>query len=60
MSAETDKIKSYKEHLRGLLTNPEDAGPAGPFKGKKFMLRGVVTATNVVYVCKRLYYVSAG
>ncbi|KAL2760749.1 hypothetical protein ACRALDRAFT_205349 [Sodiomyces alcalophilus JCM 7366] len=50
---ERDQLRAYRRHLGTLLTDPDEVEATSPFKGKKYFLRGVATAQDVVYVCQR-------
>ncbi|ROT39217.1 hypothetical protein SODALDRAFT_339648 [Sodiomyces alkalinus F11] len=50
---ERDQLRAYRRHLGTLLTDPDEVGATSPFTGKKYFLRGVATAQDVVYVCQR-------
>ncbi|KAG5923977.1 hypothetical protein E4U42_004776 [Claviceps africana] len=53
-SARLEQIKSKQRFLGRLLTQPNKPGRPQPMTCKEFLLRGVVTQSDVVYVCQRV------
>lgn len=50
---ERDQLRAYRRRLGTLLTDPDAVKDTSPFTGKKYLLRGVATAQDVMYVCQR-------
>lgn len=48
-----DKIRAKQRFLGRLLTVPDKPGRPKPMTCKKYLLRGVATSQDVVYVCQR-------
>ncbi|KAH7152117.1 ubiquitin interaction domain-containing protein, partial [Dactylonectria estremocensis] len=48
-----ESIKARQRFLGKLLTTPEKPGRPMPMTCNKYLLRGVATSSNVVYVCQR-------
>lgn len=48
-----EKLLAKQRFLGQLLTVPDKPGRPKPMTCKEFLLRGVVTSTDVVYVCQR-------
>jgi hypothetical protein len=48
-----ERTKAKQRLLGKLLTDPDKPGRPKPLSGKKWLLRGVATSTDVVYVCRR-------
>lgn len=53
LHAELDKIRAKQRILGRLLTDPNVLGRAKPMACNKYLLRGIATSPDVVYVCKR-------
>lgn len=53
LTEELDRIQKKRQALSRLLTEPEKKGRPKPMACKKYLLQGVATKANVVYVCKR-------
>ncbi|KAG7122333.1 hypothetical protein HYQ44_003231 [Verticillium longisporum] len=55
LNADRDYLKQYRRYLNTLLTDPEpeDGGEPIPFHGKKYLLRGVATGRDIMYICRR-------
>ncbi|KAG5993302.1 hypothetical protein E4U52_002086 [Claviceps spartinae] len=51
--AELEQIKTKQRFLGKLLTQPNKPGRPQPMTCKELLLRGVVTQSDVVYVCQR-------
>ncbi|KAG5980834.1 hypothetical protein E4U55_003565 [Claviceps digitariae] len=49
-----EQIKSKQRFLGRLLTQPNKPGRPQPMTCKEFLLRGIVTQSDVVYVCQRI------
>ncbi|KAG6037183.1 hypothetical protein E4U41_005272 [Claviceps citrina] len=54
LNAQLEQIKSKQRFLGRLLTEPDKPGRPRPMTCKEFLLRGVVTQSDVVYVCQRV------
>ncbi|KAK5993638.1 hypothetical protein PT974_07073 [Cladobotryum mycophilum] len=54
LRAQLEQIKAKQRFLGRLLTNPDKPGRSKPMTCKKYLLRGVATEADVVYVCQRL------
>ncbi|PHH90493.1 hypothetical protein CDD83_3526 [Cordyceps sp. RAO-2017] len=48
-----EQIRSKQRFLGNLLTEPEKPGRPKPMTCKKYLLRGVATPNDVVYLCQR-------
>lgn len=53
LHAELEKIRAKQRILGRLLTDPNVLGRAKPMACNKYLLRGIATSPDVVYVCKR-------
>ncbi|KAH6611318.1 ubiquitin interaction domain-containing [Trichoderma cornu-damae] len=53
-SEQVDEIQAKQRFLGRLLTNPDKEGRPTPMTCKKYMLRGVASDRDIVYVCQRL------
>ncbi|GAO16853.1 hypothetical protein UVI_02011750 [Ustilaginoidea virens] len=53
LTAQQEQIKVRQRFLGQLLTQPDKAGRPRPMTCKEFLLRGVVTQSDMVYVCQR-------
>ncbi|KAH7165866.1 hypothetical protein EDB81DRAFT_838519 [Dactylonectria macrodidyma] len=53
LNAELEAIKARQRFLGRLLTVPDKPGRPQPMTCNKYLLRGVATSSNVVYVCQR-------
>ncbi|KAJ4255422.1 hypothetical protein NW762_009417 [Fusarium torreyae] len=53
IDADLDKIMAKQRALGKLLTVPDKPGRPKPMTCKRYLLRGVATSPNVVYVCQR-------
>ncbi|KAG6068632.1 hypothetical protein E4U32_000135 [Claviceps aff. humidiphila group G2b] len=51
--AELEQIKTKQRFLGQVLTQPNKSGRPQPMTCKELLLRGVVTQSDVVYVCQR-------
>ncbi|KAG5937472.1 hypothetical protein E4U53_008190 [Claviceps sorghi] len=52
--AQLEQIKRKQRFLGRLLTQPNKLGRPRPMTCKEFLLRGVVTQSDVIYVCRRV------
>ncbi|KAG5993663.1 hypothetical protein E4U54_003292 [Claviceps lovelessii] len=52
--AQLEQIKAKQRFLGRLLTQPNKQGRPKPMACKEFLLRGVVTQSDIVYVCQRI------
>ncbi|KAI5461474.1 hypothetical protein BGZ63DRAFT_356951 [Mariannaea sp. PMI_226] len=48
-----ERIKARQRFLGKLLTDPNKAGRPEPMTCSKYLLRGVATSTDVMYICRR-------
>lgn len=53
LNAELESIKARQRFLGRLLTTPDKPGRPKPMTCNKYLLRGVATSSDVVYVCQR-------
>ncbi|KAF4450854.1 hypothetical protein F53441_6077 [Fusarium austroafricanum] len=53
LDTELEQIKAKQRALGRLLTVPDKPSRPRPMTCKKYLLRGVVTSPNIVYVCQR-------
>ncbi|KAM0332970.1 hypothetical protein ACHAQA_001626 [Verticillium albo-atrum] len=55
LNSDREYLKEYRRYLNKLLTDPdpERTGDAIPFYGKKYLLRGVATGRDTMYICRR-------
>lgn len=53
INEELERIQAKQRFLGKLLTQPEKPGRPKPMTCKKYLLQGVATTTDVVYVCRR-------
>ncbi|XWX00063.1 hypothetical protein V2A60_008080 [Cordyceps javanica] len=53
LNSELEKLKSKQRSLGRLLTDPDKPGRPQPMTCKKYLLRGVATERDVIYVCRR-------
>ncbi|KAJ4327583.1 hypothetical protein N0V84_001972 [Fusarium piperis] len=53
LDAELEQIVGKQRALGRLLTVPDKPGRPKPMTCKKYLLRGVATTPNIVYVCRR-------
>lgn len=53
LTAELERIQKKRDALRRLLTDPEKKGRPKPMTCKKYLLAGIATKDNIVYVCRR-------
>ncbi|KAG7127766.1 hypothetical protein HYQ45_012408 [Verticillium longisporum] len=55
LNADRDYLKQYRRYLNTLLTDPEPEDGEEPitFHGKKYLLRGVATGRDIMYICRR-------
>ncbi|UPK95061.1 hypothetical protein LCI18_005996 [Fusarium solani-melongenae] len=53
LDAELEQIVGKQRALGRLLTVPDRPGRPKPMTCKKYLLRGVATTSNIVYVCRR-------
>ncbi|KAL7790935.1 hypothetical protein V8C37DRAFT_383706 [Trichoderma ceciliae] len=54
LRAQLEQIQAKQRFLSRLLTNPDKPGRPKPMTCKKYLLRGVASDRDVVYVCQRL------
>ncbi|KAK7421394.1 hypothetical protein QQX98_002288 [Neonectria punicea] len=53
LNDDLDRIKARQRFLGRLLTVPDKPGRPRPMTCNKYLLRGVATSSDVVYVCRR-------
>ena len=51
--AQAEKLQARQRFIGKLLTDPNRAGRPRPMNCHKYLLRGVATSADVVYVCQR-------
>ncbi|QPG97190.1 hypothetical protein C2857_005929 [Epichloe festucae Fl1] len=54
LNSQLEQIKTTQRFLGRLLTRPNKSGRPRPMSCKEFLLRGVVTQSDIVYVCQRV------
>ncbi|KAK2595163.1 hypothetical protein QQS21_007123 [Conoideocrella luteorostrata] len=54
LNEQLEQIKSKQRYLGRLLTQPNKADRPQPMTCKELLLRGVVTQSDTIYVCRRL------
>ncbi|KAF7546780.1 hypothetical protein G7046_g9208 [Stylonectria norvegica] len=54
LNDELELVKKRQRFLGRLLTVPDKLGRQNPMTCKKYLLRGVYTSLDVIYVCQRL------
>ncbi|KAK4066945.1 uncharacterized protein Triagg1_7945 [Trichoderma aggressivum f. europaeum] len=59
LRVQLEQIQAKQRFLGKLLTVPDKPGRPKPLTCKKYLLRGVATDRDIVYVCQRLYPESA-
>ncbi|PON26911.1 hypothetical protein TGAM01_v204412 [Trichoderma gamsii] len=60
LRAQLEQIQAKQRFLGRLLTKPEKPGRPKPMTCKKYLLRGIATDKDIVYVCQRVPSESAG
>ncbi|KAK8147836.1 hypothetical protein G3M48_000947 [Beauveria asiatica] len=53
LNTELDKLKAKQRSLGRLLTDPDKPGRPQPMTCQRYLLRGVATERDVIYVCRR-------
>lgn len=53
LSEELERVRAKQRFLGKLLVEPNKPGRPKPFTCKKFLLQGVATSHDTVYVCRR-------
>ncbi|KAI9149409.1 hypothetical protein HJFPF1_11461 [Paramyrothecium foliicola] len=53
LKAQLEQIQAKQRFLGKLLTVPDKPGRPKPMSCKRYLLRGVATPTDIVYVCRR-------
>ena len=53
LDTEMEQVAKKQRALGRLLTVPDKPGRPKPMTCKKYLLRGVATSSDVVYVCQR-------
>lgn len=53
LNSELTRLKAKQRSLGRLLTDPDKPGRPQPMTCKRYLLRGVATETDVIYVCQR-------
>lgn len=54
LRTQLEQIQAKQRFLGRLLTKPEKPGRPKPMTCKKYLLRGIATDKDIVYVCQRV------
>jgi hypothetical protein len=54
LRTQLEQIQAKQRFLGRLLTKPEKPGRPSPMTCKKYLLRGIATDKDIVYVCQRV------